>query len=80
VHLYARSVPRQTNVMDEIEELKRALGCAAERYNDTQLRVLSRELALAAELLLDIYAHKDRENHQPRSVPPALTESAQAVG
>ena len=65
--------------MDDIERLKRALGSAAERYNDTQLRQLSRELDLAAEFVLDLYAHEDREKSQTRSVPLVLTESARAV-
>jgi len=42
--------------MDEIEELKRVLGHAAERYDDEQFRRLSRELDLAAQFLLDFYA------------------------
>jgi hypothetical protein len=67
-------------VVDEIEELKVQLGSAAERYNDTQLRLLCRELDLAAEFLLDLYAHEDREPNQSRSAPSALTESAQTVG
>jgi hypothetical protein len=42
--------------MDEIEELKHALGPVAKDYNDTQLRQLSRELDLMAEFLLDLSA------------------------
>jgi hypothetical protein len=54
-HLYVESLTHQTDPMDEIEELRRALGPVAKDYNDTQLRQLSRELNLAAEFLLDLY-------------------------
>lgn len=41
--------------MDEIEELKCALGPSGKDYNDAQLRHLSREMDLVAEFLLDLY-------------------------
>lgn len=44
--------------MDEIEELKKSLGAAAKDYNDTQIRLLSRELDLMAEFLLDLYIYR----------------------
>jgi hypothetical protein len=44
--------------MDEIEVLKHTLGSSAKEYNDTQLRLLSRELDLMADFLLDLYLCK----------------------
>ena len=44
--------------MDEIDELKRALGASAKIYDDAQLRHLSREIDLMAEFLLDLYRVK----------------------
>jgi len=57
-HLYAHPSTSQTDTMDEIEELKRALGPAAKDYNDTQLRQVSRELDLMARFLLDLYVFR----------------------
>lgn len=65
--------------MDEVEDLKRELGSIAARYNDAQLRQLSRELDLAAGFLLDLYAHEDRERTQTLDAPHVLTESTRAV-
>lgn len=60
--------------MDEIEELKRDLGPAANDYNDTQLRQLSRELDLMAEFLLDLYVFKHSE--RPSAKAGAFDTSA----
>jgi len=65
--------------MDEIQELKQALGSIGERYNDAQLRQLSRELDVAVEFLLALYADEHRENTQTLDTPPVLTESMRAV-
>lgn len=53
--------------MDEIEELKRALGPLAKNYNDTQLRALSRELDFAAEFLLDLYVFRRSESRKSKA-------------
>jgi hypothetical protein len=52
---------------DELEEFKRFLGPIAEEYSDSQLRQLRREMYECAELLLDIYLHKEREGVSPKS-------------
>ncbi len=65
--------------MDEIEELKKALGRAAEGYDDGRFRHLSRELDLAAEFLIEVYALNSREESQTRNIRPELTDSACAV-
>jgi hypothetical protein len=57
-HLYAHYLARQTDTMDEIEELRLALGSLAKDYNVTQLGQFSRELDLMAGLLLDFYILK----------------------
>lgn len=54
--------------MDEIEELKRALGLGAKDYNDNQLRLLSHELDLMAEFLLDLYLFR-RPRHDKSQTP-----------
>ena len=54
--------------MDEIEKFKAFLGSPADGYSDAQLRQLHREMHAMAELLLDIYLHKERNNTQ--SSPP----------
>ena len=54
--------------MDETEKFKAFLGSAADGYSDAQLRQLRREMHAMAELLLDIYLHKERNNTQ--SWPP----------
>ena len=54
--------------MDEMERFKAFLGSAADGYSDAQLRQLCREMNAMAELLLDIYLHKERNNTQ--SSPP----------
>jgi hypothetical protein len=50
--------------MDEIQKLRQALGSIGERYNDAQLRQLSRELDLVAGFLLDLYAYEHCHNTQ----------------
>lgn len=54
-HLFGRPQKPQTGTMNEIQELRDALGPIAEIYNETQLRQLSREIDLMAEFLLDLY-------------------------
>jgi hypothetical protein len=65
-HLYVESYSHQTDPMDEIEELRRSLGPAAKDYNDTQLRLLSRELDLMAEFLLDLYFFTRSGERKPK--------------
>lgn len=63
--------------MDEVEEFRKFLGAAAEGYSDTQVRQLRREMHAMAELLLDIYLYKKRQDPAPRKtrrdfdVPPS---------
>lgn len=47
--------------MNDIEELRRALGPLAQQYTEPQLQQLSRELELASEFLLELYIHKQPE-------------------
>jgi hypothetical protein len=54
--------------MDEIEELKRALGPHAKDYDNTQLRSLSRELDFAAEFLLDLYLFRKAKARKERQL------------
>jgi hypothetical protein len=51
--------------MDEVEELKRALGPVANEYNDAQLQHLSREMDLMAEFLLDLYMRRGSGQREP---------------
>lgn len=65
--------------MDEIEELKRAIGPAAQSYSDTQLQRLSREIDLMADFLLDLYTHK-RSGEPEGNARCRLTEPHPSVG
>lgn len=65
--------------MDEIEELKRALELTGQTPSESQLRQLSRELDMAAEFLLDLYAH-ERSRRPSKRETPGLTESRPAIG
>ena len=56
--------------MDEMEKFKAFLGSAADGYSDAQLRQLCREMHAMAELLLDIYLHKKRDETQNPSPSP----------
>jgi hypothetical protein len=77
--LYVHGSIGQTDPMHDTEELKRALGPAAHHYNETQLQHLSRELDLAAEFLLDLYAHT-RARQPEKNGRADLTESSRVIG
>ena len=46
--------------MDELEKFRAFLGSAARGYSDAQLNQLRCQMHAMAELLLDIYLHKKR--------------------
>ena len=53
--------------MDEIKEFRNFLGPLAKDYNEAELRQLRYEMHAMAELLLDIYLHKEHAGRSERS-------------
>lgn len=56
-----------TFTVDDTEKLKHSLGPFARNYNEAQLRLMVRELDLAAEFLLDLYLARNGEEKRPKS-------------
>jgi hypothetical protein len=76
VRLYGDVLIPHTDAMDDIGELRRIIGSTDKEYNNVQLRLLSRELDLTADFLLDLYAYEE----QGIKMSDRLTEAPPSVG
>ena len=53
----------------ELEEVRAFLGPIAAQYNEGQIAQIGREMYALANLLLDIYEHRRREQEGPPEIP-----------